>query len=210
VEDQEVADLIAIFGDEFETMRHLVEGFHSEQSSPDAPLLPEEIVQNHKPIDFSELVQAEVKLWRRLLRLDIKILRYITEGVQIRGDKCELHEIVHNLFKNAVQAMQQLPEDERRIIVTLLEHDDFVQVLIQDNGPGIPEEAFAKLFRLGFTKDKKGGTGIGLYQARRLARKMGGDVTLINNVDREDLGAEGGNIQGATAVIELPKIIPAT
>lgn len=206
-QDPVVPDLLGMFQQEFETMRHLLSRFNPE-SGTGSPSLPEEIPEYHD-IDLCEVLNAEVKLWRRLLRLHIKIFRFIGTDVNIYGDHCELHEIVHNLFKNAIQAMQSLPEEERKIFVTLREREDYVQVLIQDNGPGIPKQAFAKLFQLGNTS-KKGGNGIGLFQAQRLARKIGGDVTLVNNADREDDLAEGSDKRGATAVIELPKILNQT
>jgi two-component system osmolarity sensor histidine kinase EnvZ len=61
-----------------------------------------------------------------------------------------------------------------------------LEILIDDNGPGIPaplhEEAFRPFRRLVERVEELPGTGLGLSVARSFARSLGGDVTLQNRI----------------------------
>ncbi len=78
-------------------------------------------------------------------------------------------EVVRNAFKYGAH----------RVVVRLDRSGDRVTVRFEDDGPGIPAELLEKgqLFRYGVTT---GGTGLGLYEARELARSHGGDLTAVN------------------------------
>jgi signal transduction histidine kinase len=69
------------------------------------------------------------------------------------------------------------------IDVTVASADGFVEVAVADLGPGIPEQEMDRIFerfkRLGDHMTRaQGGTGLGLYIARQLARAIGGDLTV--------------------------------
>jgi signal transduction histidine kinase len=72
------------------------------------------------------------------------------------------------------------PDDEPVDVAVTVEGDDVV-VAVTDRGPGIPadgqERIFERFERLEETR-KQTGTGLGLYITRRLARAMGGDVSV--------------------------------
>jgi signal transduction histidine kinase len=72
---------------------------------------------------------------------------------------------------------------------------------MQDNGPGIPEHFRHRIGTRGFSG--KGGHGIGIWRSKKLAREMGGELTLINNCERDDLDYDV-SVSGASAIIELP------
>ena len=67
--------------------------------------------------------------------------------------------------------------------------DDAVDIFIDDNGPGIPEdqreEVFRPFFRLDASRNlDKGGVGLGLTIARDIARAHGGDISLDQSPSR--------------------------
>jgi signal transduction histidine kinase len=84
---------------------------------------------------------------------------------------------VSNLVANAIKYS---PDDEP-VDVTISTEGDDVIVAVTDRGPGIAPDAQERIFerfeRLEETR-KQTGTGLGLYITRRLARAMGGDVTV--------------------------------
>jgi signal transduction histidine kinase len=172
---------------------------------------------NFVEIDFSEAVDTEVKLWRRHLRRGVRIEKVIRPGVKIRGNITHVQEILGNIFRNAIQVMELDETPERVITVTLTllnlggdaenQMKSIVQLMVQDNGPGIEEKDKDKIGEPGFST--KGGEGIGLSRSRKLAGSMGGALTLVDNVrEREDLRAiyslYGQELRGATAILELP------
>ena len=100
-------------------------------------------------------------------------------------------QVLLNLIGNAIRYS---PEGST-IAVELTSADTRARIVIADQGPGLsPENAprvFDKFERLGRSGD--GGSGLGLYISRRLARAMGGDLTVES---------EPG--QGARFVLDLP------
>ena len=96
---------------------------------------------------------------------------------KVRGSAVWVERAVSNLVANAVKYS---PDDEPVDVAVSIEGDDVV-VAVTDRGPGIAADAQERIFerfeRLEETR-KQTGTGLGLYITRRLARAMGGDVTV--------------------------------
>ena len=90
------------------------------------------------------------------------------------GDKTQLQQVVFNLVRNAVEAMQ---ESERRelLIATASSGNNLVEVSIADTGPGIDEEIRSRLFEP-FVTTKRHGMGIGLSLCRTIVEAHGGQL----------------------------------
>ena len=108
-----------------------------------------------------------------------RILRVRPPAVpcQVRGSSVWVERAVANLVANAVKYS---PDDEP-VDVTITVEDDDVLVSVTDRGPGIATDSQERIFerfeRLEETRTQTG-TGLGLYITRRLARAMGGDVSV--------------------------------
>ncbi len=113
---------------------------------------------------------------------------YVTATAELK----RVLQIMLNLITNAIR----YSPDGTDIQVDVGTEDGFAYISVSDEGAGISvddrERIFAKFERLGRTGD--GGSGLGLYISRRLARAMGGDLTV------ED--AKGG---GAKFTLRLPQ-----
>jgi len=96
---------------------------------------------------------------------------------QVKGSAIWVERSVSNLIANAIK----YSPDEEPVDVVIAADGDDVTVSVTDRGPGIATEAQERIFdrfeRLEETR-KQTGTGLGLYITRRLARTMGGDVTV--------------------------------
>jgi PAS domain S-box-containing protein len=88
----------------------------------------------------------------------------------------ELRQVFTNLLLNAIEA---LPRGGRiRVAVTPAFHGNMVCVTIADNGPGIPENARARIFQAFFTTKVSKGTGLGLWISQAIIRKYGGSIRM--------------------------------
>jgi C4-dicarboxylate-specific signal transduction histidine kinase len=97
----------------------------------------------------------------------------------------ELNQVWTNLIDNAIDALENQPDPELKIIT----HRDkeFIKVSICDNGPGIPKEIRTKVFDPFFTTKSIGkGTGLGLDVVMRIVKQHHGSVTLHTESGRTE------------------------
>ncbi|MDR2032049.1 MAG: HAMP domain-containing histidine kinase [Azoarcus sp.] len=109
----------------------------------------------------------------------------IDPALTLSIDRAHLHQILDNLLVNARRYCSGKPG---AVKVSAGDVDeDWVQLHVKDDGPGIDEQARAHLFEPFFTSHAKG-TGLGLYIARELAETNGITLELMDN-DPRDPGA---------------------
>ncbi len=111
---------------------------------------------------------------------------HVPEDLMIDADKDQLSRVLVNLVRNAVQALSQAgsPEGKPRIDVTAAREGSAVVILVEDNGPGIPERVRANLFTPFQGSTQKGGTGLGLTIAAELIHLHGGSISLDDSNGR--------------------------
>jgi signal transduction histidine kinase len=106
-------------------------------------------------------------------------------------DADRLRQALLNLLRNGLEAAGK----GGTVRISARRHpegDDGVDLVIEDNGPGVPQSSREKIFSPFFTT-KKEGTGLGLVVAREIAREHGGDLSVVD-----------GALGGAAFVVRLP------
>src|SRR5262249_31883565 len=114
-------------------------------------------------------------------------------------DKVQIQQVLLNLMRNAVEAMEQSPQREL-MVSTAHGKGDLVTVSVADTGHGIPEQVRAQLFQP-FVTTKRSGMGVGLSISRTIVEAHGGEIWVEANpaggtifrfplraVDREEAG----------------------
>lgn len=107
------------------------------------------------------------------------------EGLQVHVDKEQIEQVLINLIKNAIQALEENDEDgkEKSIEIKAGHHDKSgIFISIGDNGPGIDEDALKKIF-IPFFTTKKSGSGIGLSLSKQIMRKHKGSITVKSTIN---------------------------
>jgi signal transduction histidine kinase len=89
----------------------------------------------------------------------------------VRGDSERLAQVVDNLIGNA------LGHGAPPVIATARRVGSDIEIAVSDAGPGVQAEMSERLFERFSTGRAAGGTGLGLYIVRQLARAHGGDAT---------------------------------
>jgi two-component system, LuxR family, sensor kinase FixL len=111
---------------------------------------------------------------------------------EVLGDHIGLQQVILNLVMNGMEALTELPENERSVWVSTSKRNQELIVAVRDSGRGIPAEAFDRVFESFFTT-KREGIGLGLSISRSIIEAHGGAIWAENNHDR-----------GATFCFSLP------
>jgi two-component system sensor kinase FixL len=99
----------------------------------------------------------------------------------VLADKVQIQQVVLNLIRNAIDAMEESPRRELRICTRAVE-GGMVEVSVADSGPGISEEVADQLFNP-FVTTKATGMGIGLSISRTIVESHGGRIRAERNRD---------------------------
>ena len=94
----------------------------------------------------------------------------------VRADRLLIEQAALNLVRNAVEAVQELPRERRRVTVTTrIEPDGSATLAVSDLGDGVSEEVRESLFEP-FVTTKRGGLGLGLSICRSVVEAHGGSI----------------------------------
>jgi signal transduction histidine kinase/putative methionine-R-sulfoxide reductase with GAF domain len=129
---------------------------------------------------FEELV-ADLK--REFAGSGVDLVLELGDKSTARLDENKIARAVHNLVRNAVEAMGSrggtitLRVSRKASEKSKASKKGDLVLEVADTGPGIPKEIEARLFQSFVTASKKGGTGLGLAIVHKIAREHGGSVT---------------------------------
>jgi len=138
------------------------------------------------PLSVAELVEQTTLLVERELRVhEVQLSTTVPADLPpVLGDRVQLQQVLINLLINAVQALDSVAAD-RRVLSVGAERavdeacGDVVVVLVDDSGPGIPDDVLPHLFDAFFTT-KREGMGMGLSICRSIVEAHGGRISAEN------------------------------
>lgn len=161
--------------------------------------------RRHEPenrlLSLNEIVDSVVALLRYQMRVDgIDVAPELDRSLPaISGDGHLLQQVVLNLLTNAQQAIRAANGGGVIRVRTVTLSPERVALIVEDDGPGIPDDVRARVFDPFFTTKPKGeGTGLGLSLVHGTVTRHGGTI----RVTRSDDG-------GARFVVEIPVAIRA-
>jgi nitrogen fixation/metabolism regulation signal transduction histidine kinase len=166
-----------------ESMKEMVNAFSNYARPPELQF---------KRIQLNQLINEVLDLYcanHECLELSLD-----TQLPMLDADPGRLRQVLHNLLKNALEAM---PAQLKVHISSQFKQEataSYVELRVQDNGPGIPEELRAHVFEPYVTTKTKG-TGLGLAIVKKIIEEHGGMVWMEYQ-------------EGTCAVIRLPALLP--
>jgi signal transduction histidine kinase len=96
----------------------------------------------------------------------------------VNGNVVQLHQVIMSLIVNAMDAMSDLPADQRKVLVTTERMDNSAKLSVFDRGPGVPPDKLQKIFTPFFST--KGRMGMALSVARTIIEAHGGRIWAEN------------------------------
>ncbi len=115
--------------------------------------------------------------------IQLKIEFVDMDDLKIRGNDSLLSHVFLNLFKNAMDYMNELDREEGVITITNLSNDEFVILGFANSGPAISKEVQRELFNHFTTKNGREGTGLGLIFCRQILTAHGGTIEYSSRAD---------------------------
>lgn len=146
------------------------------------------------PLDLVQFLGAFCGRYKDLADSGVSLVPEIpAEGkAMVLGDPEKLLIALDNILRNAIEAVEKLPPERKRIALKLFKRESAWAIAIIDSGEGISAETQQRMFDPFFTTKEKG-SGIGLALSKRLVESFGGTLTYE--------GGEKG--EGAVFVVAL-------
>jgi PAS domain S-box-containing protein len=158
-----------------EAMKEMVNAFSDYARAPDMEIISVEL--NHLVMEVAELYRVREIPVVIDLSLDPEVLA-------VEADAGRLRQILHNLIRNAVEALEGQEDAVLRITTRATEEFELraVFIMVEDNGPGIPPESVDRIFDPYVTSKPKG-TGLGLAIVKKLVEEHAGWVEASNRTE---------------------------
>ncbi|GAB1420893.1 ATP-binding protein [Anaerolineales bacterium] len=132
--------------------------------------------------NIKELVdQSILRLEKQLKDKDIRIVNHVPTKLEVLCDADQTRRVLVNLLHNA----KKWAPAKDVITVNAREIDDFVEISILDNGPGVPpdqvERIFERFYQVDASRSAHEGTGLGLAICRHIIKAQGGEIWTESN-----------------------------
>jgi nitrogen fixation/metabolism regulation signal transduction histidine kinase len=174
-----------------EAMKEMVNAF-SDYAKPS---------QLHRsPLDLDQLVADVMELYRVSPGTATVNMALGAGGARVEADPVRLRQVLHNLVKNAVEAVADRSAGEVMVRTALIEQDErsLAEIQVLDNGGGFDDANLGRIFEP-YVTTKSRGTGLGLAIVKKIVEEHGGIIWAANR-------PEG----GGSMTLRLPACTVAT
>jgi len=145
-----------------------------------------EPTKNKSAFKLSDIVENSLKIvGNSFANKNIDLVIEDKELSTIYLYKNELTQVILNILNNARDAYEDKDIESPKVVVSYLEDEKTQSIIIRDNAGGIPDEILKKIFDPYFsTKNRKNGTGLGLYICKSIVEKYSnGQLKACNEND---------------------------
>ncbi len=152
-------------------------------------------------LDLDSLIIEVIDMYQAMNDLEI-ILQFETKNTYIEADPGKIRQILHNIIKNAIEAMEEKSDKIITLIVRRSENNPLIHILIRDNGKGIDDNILPNIFDP-YVTGKSKGSGLGLAIVKKITEEHGGSIHA-ENIYKDSI------LIGTEFMISLPIIVTTT
>ena len=160
---QELQEELTIISEEMDRIARITRGLDDLSQEGNPP--------HFETVDLQQVLEKTLAPFRAALPPENKIQLVLDNpepALQLNVDPGLLQQILHNLIKNALEAIT----DQGRITVQAKTENRRLHIQVEDDGPGIPTQQQGELFNAGFSTKNSAHRGLGLSISASLARQM--------------------------------------
>jgi two-component system, NtrC family, nitrogen regulation sensor histidine kinase NtrY len=140
--------------------------------------------------NISKIMKGTIDLFKQSENIDFR--SKVAPGMYVNADPEQVRRLFNNLIKNAIQA---IPENKQGTVeIQLAGLKKSVKITIKDNGSGISEANYSKVFVPNFST-KNSGMGLGLAICRKITESANGTISFVSEVNK-----------GTIFTVTLPRI----
>jgi PAS domain S-box-containing protein len=141
-----------------------------------APARKDAVAINDAILEIIALTRAEAA------NNSVSVRTQLAEGLpRVQGDRVQLQQVLLNLIINAIEAMRDVGEEERELLISTRNEPDGVSVEVRDSGPGFAPADLERVFEAFYTT-KPSGLGLGLSICRSIIEAHNGQLWASPNV----------------------------
>ncbi len=145
-----------------------------------------DIVKNDSEKNLFNLIsvirKVESIMKEYLSSKNIELVHNIDPALQIESYQNELFHILINLVSNATDAYEGKEIDQKTILIKAAKHENSLELVVEDNAGGIPEEIMDQVFNPYFTTKEQGkGTGLGLWMSKEMVESIFNGTMKVHN-----------------------------
>jgi signal transduction histidine kinase len=152
-------------------------------------MLLQSVETDQGPVDISDVINASITYLKSLIigkKVSISFSGIQSDMARpiIYGDGTQLQVAITNLIRNSLAALCEIPDNNRRIDISLQSNDDYVDFSIADNGPGFPvgrDESIAQDSI--FSSTQSTGMGLGLYLVSATVENHRGTLKICRSAE---------------------------
>lgn len=170
-----------------EAMKEMVNAFTEYARAPQMRM---------EPIELNRVVEEVMDLYRGITPGVQLRFSSATETARVEADAGRLRQLLHNLIKNAVEACASAAQPRVMLSILPAQHAgvDYLDLVVEDNGPGFAPEVTESMFDPYVTTKAKG-SGLGLAIVKKIVEEHGGSIQ-----------AEHSSLGGARLCIRLQQL----
>ncbi|WP_439555985.1 sensor histidine kinase [Dyadobacter sp.] len=137
--------------------------------------------QERKPVNLKDIISdCRSMVFANMEKKGVNLsLSIPPERIVIKGDRTKLMQVILNILKNSIEAIDT-DASVKTISIEVSGTEDSVQLVVSDSGKGFDEQTAKHLFDRGYTT-KSSGTGLGLYNCKAIIESHGGTISMASN-----------------------------
>jgi PAS domain S-box-containing protein len=135
-------------------------------------------------VNLRDNIQTVLNIFNHNIKNNIELTFEVDENIQIKGFDVRLFQLWSNLIKNAIESMEEMTEIKNLKVYSKM-HAKTISVIVENNGPMIPNHLTDKIFdKFYTTKGNKNGSGLGLSIVKNVLEEHDAKIAVTSTKEK--------------------------